>query len=127
MFDWLDYFFLGQDLAAACQKAGATTPEARRRSAVSRAYYAAYHIAQRRYREIHKKEPPYGHEPLWQSFFERGIGEADKDAAIQGQKLHGMRNLADYKARQSTDRDVAEALRLSSEICTAFGHAPTKK
>src|SRR5437879_2072183 len=105
MFDWGEYLYQAQRLAAGGDEAGY-------RSSISRAYYSAFGLARRRLSDVERLPvPPTGraHEYVWTTF---GSASGDvKRAAIGagGRRLRNRRNLADY------DDVVADLALLSKE------------
>lgn len=71
--------------------------ETRYRSAISRAYYGAFHLAVEFLSEFGATVPrgPQGHEIAWRSLYSLPI-RAAKDAANHLNELRGIRNKADY-------------------------------
>ena len=96
-FDWSDYLPLAERLAA-------DNDEAARRSAISRAYYAAYHAAARYVRARQLLVDNHTHQTVWRVL----AGDADparQHAGVSGQRLHYLRTEADY--RQPFPGDIA--------------------
>jgi len=118
MFDWWEYWKLAQDLAA-------TGEEARTRTAVSRAYYAAYHRV-RSWAESHgfqtSLDPGVGvHGQLWRWM----ASHADPDAnevAEMGWKLRDQRTMCDYDDEViDLGEDFAQgALDKAEDMCDAI-------
>ena len=67
-FDWSEYLTLAQALADAAP--ASSSPEAHQRTAISRAYYAAFIQARNRLRDIERRPVPYMnvHEHIIQQF-----------------------------------------------------------
>jgi uncharacterized protein (UPF0332 family) len=92
-FDWTRFLDLAKELAA-------RPAEANQRSAVSRAYYAAFHEA-RRYlmrtrADLHVPRDGSAHQMVWNALKE-GLRE-EKGAAMHGERLRRQRIAADYEA-----------------------------
>lgn len=78
--------------------------EAWERSAISRAYYAAYHVARDYLRAQANAVPGMKrHHEVWD-----GIADASKAVSQGGKRLHGWRKLADYE-RQYPTHDLTRA------------------
>jgi uncharacterized protein (UPF0332 family) len=92
MFAWADYLSLAQALAQ-------SKDEASQRTAISRAYYAAFHVARRHVAQTHPEVtlPRHGavHDVVWTTL-ERGARE-ERAAAHGGKRLRQKRTLADYE------------------------------
>src|SRR4051794_36056323 len=95
-FDWQHYLDLTKELAT--KPAGSSNIEARLRSAISRAYYTAYHIAQ----DYLKKRGPYStevgtysHKDIITQYF-CGSSETHNDIASDLNTLFDYRKKADY-------------------------------
>lgn len=119
-FSWEDLLSLAEELAEA--PSGDGLREAKHRSAISRAYYAAYHRALNYYRVKHRGLPPRAsrgggwHEALCEALrdsadaVEQEVGDLLTD-------LKGNRHDADYKARVLvTDLMVIASLLMAREI-----------
>jgi len=78
--------------------------ESFRRSAVSRAYYAAYHCATRALRSHGIK--PHSHRMLWEDF-DKSTDPAIRDIAKRGKKLKVRRESADYDCVATFPASVA--------------------
>jgi len=91
-FDWQDYFSLAEGLR------DMTAPSAHR-SAISRAYYAVFHKAERIYARSHTVSVPglggQSHTDVWK-WFERG-NTSYKKVAQAGWRLKRYRERADYE------------------------------
>lgn len=92
----------GQDLIAVAahltQNAALGKAEARYRSAISRAYYGAFHLAAKFLAEHHRpvRENHTGHQEAYLALFGTGITEAMQAARILSD-LRSKRNAADYR------------------------------
>lgn len=93
-FDWQDYLALAQRLA--------TEPDdASRRSAVSRAYYAAFHAARLYLATVHGVHTPDRgdvHAFVWSELRRPGRSRSELAAAHHGDRLRVDRRKADYDA-----------------------------
>lgn len=112
MFDWWQFLELAQRLAA-------DGDEAARRSAVSRAYYAAFGAA-RAWREgIRYFDAPTDgtvHQALWASFGE-GPTDDEREVGMLGDRLRRSRNTADYRGRVEDLGDLTrEALENARDV-----------
>lgn len=95
-FDWQHYLDLAKELLT--KPAGSSNVEARLRSAISRAYYTAYHIAQ----DYLKKRGPYtaetgtySHKEVITQYF-CGTSDTHNDIASDLNILFDYRKKADY-------------------------------
>jgi uncharacterized protein (UPF0332 family) len=103
-FAWKNYLFLAAELKS--QADAYTSPEAALRSAVSRAYYAAFNCSQDFIRKRGDEVSPHGsssHERLQEYFTQR----KDEDPAygqisVNFDRLRKLRTEADYKPQFST-------------------------
>lgn len=89
-FDWTQYFHLARDLS--------TRPEeAALRSAISRAYYAAYNVAEIYLTDKGIPKPSTGnsHKDVWDAFLRKG-GRTFTSVADKGDRLRRKRTQADY-------------------------------
>src|SRR5437879_4229739 len=92
MFDWGDYLDQANRLAAGGDEAG-------QRSAISRAYYAAFGLARRRLETVEGNPvPPTGraHQYVWNAFVSNPPEARRAAIAASGTRLRRRRNLADY-------------------------------
>lgn len=91
MFDWSDYLVLARRL-------GDCDTEADQRTAISRAYYAAFHAARRHVMRTHTEValPRHGevHDMVWRTL-EGGV-RGERAAAHAGKRLRQKRTLSDY-------------------------------
>lgn len=94
-FDWREYLTLAEELAGRAKIAPAE--EARLRSAVSRAYYAAFCKARNRLRDQERVEiPPFDvHKYVWGQF-KRSGNSGRKQIGTLGDRLKKDRVRADY-------------------------------
>ena len=97
-FDWHQYLDLARELEK--RKQMASTEEARLRSAVSRAYYAAYHAARKRLvqdGDTGIRSAPKPHEYVWKQF--RLSPELQRqEIGTKGSRLKLRRFDADYES-----------------------------
>jgi uncharacterized protein (UPF0332 family) len=104
-FDWAEYLELARDLTFNESQAGR---EAYLRSAISRAFYSAYHCA----KEIHLRRgwsPPFGGDTHKETF--RAIENSGKDGAVEcADTLRSMKTSrvhADYETHFPGDLEKA--------------------
>jgi len=92
VFDWDDYLTLARRLAS-------EPDEASRRSAISRAYYAAYHAAASyvRAKRLVPASRSLSHRLVW-AIFATDPDPDRADVGARGRDLQQVRNLADYGA-----------------------------
>jgi hypothetical protein len=92
-FNWLEFYRLAQYLS------GQTTDEAALRCAISRAYYAAYHVADERRKRNNVRLPLVGnagiHLRLW-SLFQTHADRNCRKIGLDGDRLRKVRTVADY-------------------------------
>ena len=93
-FDWSLYLKLAKDLAFANE----TDDEARLRSSISRAYYAAFCIARNHLRDVERKEisGENVHGYVIAQFSAKGRIGNEKKLAMELRRLRNQRNRADY-------------------------------
>ncbi|MBI2376904.1 MAG: HEPN domain-containing protein [Deltaproteobacteria bacterium] len=90
-FEWREFLRLAEDLVT-------RKDEAELRSAVSRAYYAAYHFARRRLpAELPKPNATESHASLWRAYL-GSTNKAHKAIGVIGDRLREQRRRADYEA-----------------------------
>lgn len=102
-FDWTAYRTLAETLSQA-------TDEASHRSAVSRAYYFAYHQALSHLTEHHNFQISAGrpaHDRVWREFSRRGLSY--REVWNKSDKLKKLRVDADYRAQAIIDAAAAAA------------------
>lgn len=91
-FEWQDYYDIAQRLAA-------IEMEATWRSAISRAYYAVFHLAEKKYAEFNASpmifEGGYSHHKVWE-WFARQHNRIYKRIGNAGFSLKEDRVTADY-------------------------------
>ena len=96
MFDWNEYLNLANELAK-------RPDEASKRSAVSRAYYSAFHFARAwlENRSVPVPRDGTAHQIVWEEFERIGdetSSQNPRHVGQQGRRLRDERNRADYKA-----------------------------
>jgi uncharacterized protein (UPF0332 family) len=110
-FDWSAYRTVAQTLKE-------NTDEASHRSAVSRAYYFAYHQALNHLAEHHGflfSESRPAHDQVWREFEHRGM--TYREVWYKGDKLKKMRVNADYRTAVVVSAEIAVAsLNLADRI-----------
>jgi uncharacterized protein (UPF0332 family) len=112
-FQWQHFLELADELVE-------TDREAYRRSAISRAYYAAYHAGRRRWAQDQGLPTTrrIEHAPLWE-YFRRSPGGAA--LGEKGRRLLELRRSADYDAApECSARDAQRALVLARELLVAL-------
>ena len=90
VFDWTDYLVLAEEL-------GQRGDEASLRSAISRAYYAAYGMARDRLRQTGVAIRTSDHKWLWDSYRD-STNNQSRMVGVNGDRLRVERNRADYDA-----------------------------
>lgn|SRR5678816_116824 len=112
--NWLEYLALAKELAAAANRT-----DGHRRSAVSRAYYSAYHEAMR---YVYDKDPNFQlprsdkHQAIWNWMQQYEVEQAQIVGAT-GAGLCALRNDADYRKNAVVnDRTVTTALSEADKI-----------
>lgn len=122
-FDWCEYYTLAKDLHA--QAANANNDEALLRSSLSRAYYAAFHVAQRDLQARGQYAPTKDdnvHVYVYNAF----RSDPDRGRRKIGQdlnRLRGDRNEADYDDVVSGLAPAASsALQIVRRILASLGH-----
>lgn len=114
-FDWLEFLRLAKELAECDDEAAA-------RSAISRAYYAAFLWA-RDYvvHELAVRIPKYeAHDTVWGTLSEQGRKRAENSAGAGGKRARAWRNQADYDSKlsgqQSPKQHAALAIKTAEAI-----------
>ena len=110
-FDWSQYLVLAKDL-------GSRSEEAAVRSAISRAYYAAYNVARSFCANAGISIIDTGnlHKDLWDAFLRKG-GRTFASVYDKGQRLRRKRTKADYDSEVSGLSSVtADSLRDADAI-----------
>ena len=120
-FDWTEYLHLAKELAN--QKTDKpSSPEAKYRSSISRAYYAAHGKAKNylaSVRNITIPESPEAHQLVIEKFKELGINDNNQqciDISSSLKTLRTQRNIADYK-------ELLRKLNISSKAILAISTA----
>ncbi|MCL2824689.1 MAG: hypothetical protein FWD57_11920 [Polyangiaceae bacterium] len=110
MIDWNGFLSLAEELATRGDVAA-------KRSAISRAYYCAYHVA-RQFLEISGvpvADEGRAHYVVWKHL--RDKGRSCRVVGIDGSKLYLLRKQADYDARiHSIDRCTSDAMAMARKI-----------
>jgi uncharacterized protein (UPF0332 family) len=113
-FDFRDYLVVARFLA---DRSGS---EARYRSAVSRAYYAAYHVARPKAQRRDTTITAGDHKKVWQAL--RG---EDRAVASKGERLRKSRVWADYRPENQLPQSEATlAVQWAEELVTALNGIP---
>jgi len=111
MFDWAGYFSLAQDLSG-------RPDEAALRSAISRAYYAAFCKARNKLRNMGVQIPQTGaaHQLVWNEY-RNDPNQTQQLVGLNGDRLRVKRNQADYNDQfQSLTSEVQTALIQASNV-----------
>lgn len=93
-YDWEEFLVLAEKLTS-----GVVAGDAEHRTAISRAYYFAYHIAlERAIKNGVQIKGPSRHRKCWSSYKQGTLPEAQQSKAIgiEGSRLHELRTRADY-------------------------------
>ena len=110
-FDWSAYRVVAETLKG-------NTDEASQRSAISRAYYCAYHQALSHLAEHHKfqlSEDRPAHDQVWREFSSKGLSY--REVWNKGDKLKKLRVDADYRSNAVISADTtAISLKLADRI-----------
>lgn len=110
-FDWKEYFLLANRL-------GAETDEASKRSAISRAYYFAYHLARSRAEKnncVFSKNRP-SHSQCWETY-QASPDRSCAQVGVIGDRLKRKRHKADYAPLLlGIDYEVRTALSWTRDI-----------
>lgn len=112
-FAWVHFFDLARSLAA-------EPNEASQRSAISRAYYAAFHTARRYVRaklpEVRLNKAGEDHFHVWDSL-KKSARREERAAGIKGKALYDARKRADYDlVGLSFPRATSEALENAGSV-----------
>jgi uncharacterized protein (UPF0332 family) len=110
-FIWNDYIDLAEKLLG-------ETDDASKRSAISRAYYGAYHIS-RQYLKDKKGNIPDStyHKATWEMFDGPGAPREERAISINGDRIRLARGRADYENVVSGLKDQADdAVRRAKSI-----------
>lgn len=117
----------GRDFLVLARTLAASGTEAAWRSAVSRAYYAAFHVAREMLGDLGFTVPPdeKAHAYLWLRLSNCGDAPTQK-AGGDLSKLRRDRGVADYKLQQGFIQPLAlRAIRLADSIIQALDAAAT--
>jgi len=110
-FDWSAFRTVAETLSQ-------EVDEASRRSAISRAYYCAYHQAQAHLSEHHNyqvSEDKPAHDQVWREFSRKGLSY--REVWNKGDKLKKLRVDADYRSDAAIGADTAAtSLKLADRI-----------
>jgi uncharacterized protein (UPF0332 family) len=114
-FSWVDYLDLATRLAGEAD-------EAAKRTAISRAYYAAFNQADA-WLQARRPPPPGGgasHERVWAEF--RSGSDAAQRIAIDGERLKLRRVQADYRIpyRGDLNGEAGMAIQISRKLSRAL-------
>lgn len=90
MFEWDDFLILAERLAREADD------EADRRTAISRAYYAAYHEAAAYVRATGLLRARHSHEKVWAAVA-AGLASSGGDLVADAERLRRRRIAADYR------------------------------
>lgn len=118
-FDWEDFVELGHDLANS--PPDDRLREAKLRSAVSRAYYGAFHHARKYYAGQYYREPPgagTGKEhQLLPAALMKSTRPNERTGGLKLRRLRHHRRQADYRISPTPDEwDAARSLHLARDI-----------
>jgi len=113
-FNWTQFLNLAEQLSR-------NADEASQRSAISRAYYFVYHVANDRAVANLYKRPEDGtsHNSLW-SYYERNNNEECRRIAIIGRRLHQRRVRADYNNNYPRISEEMVEVILSAQRCASI-------
>ena len=117
MFDWQQFLNLARELVG--QPTPTASGEARKRTAISRAYYSAHHSA----RQFVEQHPPtaigpggMAHGDVWRWFKDQDV-QALKEVGLDLDRLYKMRGKADYKAVvPRLDHLVSTSILMAEEV-----------
>lgn len=120
MFDWEDFFRLAQELAGrdSCEPLN----EAAKRTAVSRAYYAAFCAARdHAVQQLNYQSQQTGRDHSELQKHLRGLGGQWKAVADNLENLRKIRNQCDYDQQVSNLDTIASwSLKLASKVLNAL-------
>jgi hypothetical protein len=115
-FDWKDFLRLAEHLAGVPSASSSYSQEAAKRTAVSRAYYAALCYALERYSQtgdFQRTHSPQDHK-LLRDYLQRKFGTEKADELNE---LRVLRNCCDYEGVVNNLEDtVSQALELAKQI-----------
>jgi len=121
-FDWSEYLNLAQELAG--QATGPSSQEAKWRSAISRAYYAAFCEARNHLRDKERHSIPRGVEihRYVRNQFKKSPDRVRKEVGENLNRLRIDRNKADYDDTVAgLSADTKKALKLAERIISKLG------
>jgi uncharacterized protein (UPF0332 family) len=115
--------FDAEDFLAVARELAAGSTKGHHRSAVSRAYYAAFWRARARLAADNGSSPDEtgenSHNRLWDYFV--GDRDANGDSlGEQGRRLKNARNKADYRSRPTTRVEAERAVELAARLIAAI-------
>jgi uncharacterized protein (UPF0332 family) len=117
VWDWREYVAFARAVQPA--QISSNSDEARGRSAVSRAYYAAYHVA-RTHALANGWIPPAKkrekHGDVWSWFQERPRTQTERDVGDLGQRLIDQRRRSDYESPCLNAKETESAMKTAEEI-----------
>ncbi len=120
-FEWSAYRTVAETLSLSAD-------EASHRSAISRAYYFAYHQALAHLLEHHNFQYSEGkpaHDQVWREFSRKGLSY--REISIRGNRLKDYRIEADYRADIAIDaKAVATSLEIADRIAERPQHLEQK-
>ena len=116
-FAWLEYLNLAEQLSR-------STDEASHRSAISRAYYFVYHVANSRAvaNKYRRPEDATSHKSLWLHYDGTNNKEC-RTVAIIGQRLLQKRNRADYEDTYTRISEEMVSVLLDAKRCASIVQA----
>lgn len=119
MFDWENFFVLALHLRERGDSAS-------QRSAISRAYYAAFHAARTYLIDVHHESVPsfQAHAFVWDWFTSNRPGRIRLETKIghNGKKLRARREDADYEARFDANKELEDSLERARAVLTDLAH-----
>jgi hypothetical protein len=119
-FDWVQYLILARTLGSA------TAAEPSLRSAISRAYYAAYKIAEHYCEDkgIPIENNGKSHQDVWDAFLKKG-GTTFTRVYDNGDRLRRKRVKADYRTHEVISQGMTQdSLKESYNILFYLGASP---
>jgi uncharacterized protein (UPF0332 family) len=122
-FDWTKYLILAKELSERAND------EASLRSAISRAYYAAFCTARNRLLQEGEEIPRTGeaHNLVWEKYRE-SAHRGRKKIGVIGDRLRRSRNIADYEDEfPNLDRKAYETVVSTSDLLASLGALDSDK
>ncbi len=118
--NWRDYLVLAENLEQ-------TPDEAHQRSAISRAYYSAYHRAlaycETALPSVRIPETGEAHDLVWRSLGTSGRKQ-ERNASVKGDRLRAARRKADYRGNMTPrPADVRDAIANAKAIWSSLDDA----